>query len=112
VIVYGGGLGVFRDGTWADLVAVPATSVRKLPEGVSFEEGAALSNVGVTAYGALRHGGLKAGETLVVLGATGGVGSAGIQLSKALGARVIAVVSKPERGSEIRGLGADHVVAL
>jgi NADPH:quinone reductase-like Zn-dependent oxidoreductase len=39
VIVYGGGLGVFRDGTWADLVAVPATSVRKLPEGISFEEG-------------------------------------------------------------------------
>ncbi len=38
VIVYGGGLGVFRDGTWADLLAVPATSVRKLPEGVSFEE--------------------------------------------------------------------------
>jgi NADPH:quinone reductase len=112
VIVYGGGLGVFRDGTWADLVAVPATSVRKLPEGVSFEEGAALSNVGVTAYGALRHGGLKAGETLLVLGATGGVGSAGIQLGKALGARVIAVVSKPERASEIGGLGADHVVAL
>jgi NADPH:quinone reductase-like Zn-dependent oxidoreductase len=93
VIVYGGGLGVFRDGTWADLVAVPATSVRKLPEGISFEEGAALSNVGVTAYGAIRHGGLKAGETLLVLGATGGVGSAGIQLGKALGARVIAVGS-------------------
>src|SRR5258707_8681007 len=74
VIVYGGGRGVFRDGPWAGLVAVPATSVRKLPEGVSFEEGAALSNVGVTAYGALRHGGLKAGETLVVLGATGGGG--------------------------------------
>jgi hypothetical protein len=84
-----------RDGTWAELVAVPATSVRKLPEGISFEEGAALSNVGMTAYGALRHGGLKAGETLLVLGATGGVGSARIQLGKALGARVIAVVSKP-----------------
>jgi NADPH2:quinone reductase len=66
----------------------------------------------VAAYGALRHGGLKAGETLLVLGATGGIGSAGVQLGKALGARVIAVVSKPERASEIRGLGADHVVAL
>jgi NADPH2:quinone reductase len=59
-----------------------------------------------------RHGGLKVGETLLVLGATGGVGSAGIQLGKALGARVIAVVSKPGRASEIRGLGADHVLAL
>ena len=62
VIIYGGGLGVFRDGTWA--------------------EGAALTNVGVTAYGALRVAELKAGETLVVLGATGGVGSAGVQIGK------------------------------
>jgi NADPH:quinone reductase len=112
VIVYGGGLGVFRDGTWADLLAVPATSVRKLPEGISFAEGAALSHVGVVAYGALRHGELKAGETLLVLGATGGVGSAAIQLGKALGASVIAVVSKPESASEVRDLGADHVTVL
>jgi NADPH:quinone reductase len=112
VLVYGGGLGVFRDGTWAELIAVPASSLRRLPEGISFEEGAALSNVGVTAYGALRHGGLKAGETLVVLGATGGVGSAGVQIGKALGARVIAVVSKSQKAAEITRLGADHVVAL
>jgi NADPH:quinone reductase-like Zn-dependent oxidoreductase len=112
VIVYGGGLGVFGNGTWAELVAVPNSSLRRLPEGLSFEEGAALPNVGVTAYGALRQGGLKAGETLLVLGATGGVGSAGVQLGKALGARVIAVVSKPEKAAEIAGLGADHIVAL
>jgi NADPH2:quinone reductase len=68
--------------------------------------------VGVTAYGALRHGGLKAGETLLVLGATGGVGSTGVQIGKALGARVIAVVSKPDKASQISSLGADHVVAL
>jgi NADPH:quinone reductase len=112
VIVYGGGLGVFGNGTWAELIAVPASSLRRLPEGVSFEEGAALPNVGVTAYGALRHGGLKGGETLLVLGATGGVGSAGIQIGKALGARVIAVVSKAEKAAEIKDLGADHTVAL
>ena len=45
--------GVSRDGTWPDLVVVPATSVRELPEGISFEEGAALSHVGMAAYGAL-----------------------------------------------------------
>src|SRR5262245_10739194 len=73
VIVYGGGLGVFRDGTWAELVAVPGSSLRRLPDSISFEDGAALTNVGVTAYGALRTAELKAGETLVVLGATGGV---------------------------------------
>src|SRR5262245_61989601 len=44
-IVYGGGLGVFRDGTWAEVVAVPASSLRRLPESISFEEGAALANV-------------------------------------------------------------------
>lgn len=112
VIVYGGGLGVFRDGTWAELAAVPASSLRRLPEGISFEEGAALPNVGVTAYGALRTAELKPGETLVVLGATGGVGSAGVQIGKAMGARVIAVVSTPEKAAKVQGLGAHHVVAL
>lgn len=111
VIVYGGGLGVFRDGTWAELVSVPGTAVRHLPEQFSFEEGAALPNVGVTAYGALRTAGLQAGEVLLVLGASGGVGSAGVQIGKALGARVIAVVSKPERAFEIQDLGADGIIA-
>jgi NADPH:quinone reductase len=112
VIVYGGGLGVFRDGTWAEMVAAPPSSLRKLPDGVSFEEGAALTNVGVTAYGALRTAELKAGETLVVLGATGGVGSAGVQIGKAIGARVIAVASTAGKAERLHAMGADHVVAL
>jgi NADPH:quinone reductase len=112
VIVYGGGLGVFRDGTWAEVVAAPASSLRRLPDNISFEEGAALTNVGVTAYGALRTAKLKADETLVVLGATGGVGSAGVQIGKAIGARVIAVVSTTGKATGIQDLGADHVVAL
>jgi NADPH2:quinone reductase len=80
VIVYGGGLGAFRDGTWAEMVAVATSSLRRLPDGISFHEGAALTNVGVTAYGGLRTAELKTGETLVVLGATGGVGSAAVQI--------------------------------
>jgi NADPH:quinone reductase len=112
VIVYGGGLGVFRDGTWAEMVAVPGSSLRRLPDGISFEEGAALTNVGVTAYGALRTAGLKAGETLVVLGATGGVGSAGVQIGKAIGSRVIAIVSTAVKAETLQALGADHVLAL
>jgi NADPH2:quinone reductase len=83
-----------------------------LPDGISFEEGAALSNVGVTAYGALRTAELKAGETLVVLGATGGVGSAGVQIGKAIGSRVIAIVSSVEKAARLQALGADQVVAL
>ena len=112
VIVYGGGLGVFRDGTWAEMVAIPASSLRRLPEDISFEEGAALTNVGVTAYGALRTAELKAGETLVVLGAAGGVGSAGVQIGKTIGARVIAVVSTARKAERLQALGADHVLAL
>jgi len=112
VIVYGGGLGVFRDGTWAEAVAVPGSCLRRMPEGMSFEEAAALANVGVTAYGALRTAALKAGETLVILGATGGVGSAGVQIGKAIGARVIAVVSTAGKAANLQSLGADHVVAL
>jgi NADPH:quinone reductase len=112
VIVYGGGLGVFRDGTWAEVVALPASSLQRLPDGISFEEGAALTNVGVTAYGALRTAELKAGETLVALGATGGVGSAGVQIGKAIGARVIAVVSTAGKAARLQALGADHLVAL
>jgi NADPH:quinone reductase len=112
VIAYGGGLGVFRDGTWAELVAVPAPSLRRLPDGISFEQGAALANVGVTAYGALRTAELKAGETLVVLGSTGGVGSAGVQIGKASRARVIAVVSTAGKAPRVQTLGADHAVAL
>jgi NADPH2:quinone reductase len=112
VIVYGGGLGVFRDGTWAEMVVAPASSLRRLPDGISFEEGAALTNVGVTAYGALRTAELKAGETLVVLGASGGVGSAGVQIGKAIGARVIAVASTAGKAARLQALGADHVVTL
>jgi NADPH2:quinone reductase len=112
VIVYGGGLGVFRDGTWAEVIAVPAASLRRLPDSILFEEGAALTNVGVTAYGALRVAELKAGETLVVLGATGGVGSAGVQIGKAIGARVIAVMSTAGKAARLQALRADHVVAL
>jgi NADPH2:quinone reductase len=112
VIVYGEGLGIFRDGTWAEMVVVPPSSLRRLPDGISFEEGAALTNVGVTAYGALRTAQLKAGETLLVLGATGGVGSAGVQIGKAIGARVIAVVSTAWKAAGLQDLGADHVVAL
>ena len=112
VIIYGGGLGVFRDGTWAEAVAVPASSLRRLPDAISFSEGSALTNVGVTAYGALRVAELKAGETLVVLGATGGVGSAGVQIGKAIGARVIAVVSTVGKAARLQALGADNIIAL
>ncbi len=112
VIVYGGGLGVFREGIWAELVAVPTASLVKLPKGLSFEEGAAFVNVGVTAFGALREAKLKKGETCLVLGSTGGVGSMGVQIAKALGAKVIGVATSGNKAERVTRLGANHVVDL
>lgn len=66
----------------------------------------------MTAYGALRTAEVKAGETLVVLGATGGVGSAGVQIGKVIGSCVIAIVSTAGKAERLQDLGADHVVAL
>src|SRR5262249_10835336 len=112
VILYGGGWGGVCDGALAGVVSAPASSAPRLAGEGSCEEGAGLTNVGVTAYGALRTAGLKAHETLIVLGATGGVGSAGVQIGKAIGARVIAVASTAGKAERLHAMGADHVVAL
>lgn len=98
-------------GAFAELVAVPEAMVFPLPEGASFTVGAALPMNFLTVHFALvRRGRLEAGETVLVHGAAGGIGTASIQLAKALGARVIAVVSTPEKGAAARAAGADDVV--
>jgi NADPH2:quinone reductase len=83
----------------------------RLPDGAEFDAAAAL----LVAYGTALHalqrcGRLQAGETLLVLGAAGGVGSAAVELGKLLGARVIAAASSAERLVLCRGLGADDVI--
>ena len=62
-------------------------------------------------FGLLQRGGLQAGETVLVHGAAGGIGTAAIQVAKASGAQVIAVTSTPEKGEVARAAGADDVVA-
>jgi NADPH:quinone reductase-like Zn-dependent oxidoreductase len=83
----------------------------RLPSERSFEEGAALILTYATSIHALLdRGRLQAGQTLLVLGAAGGVGIAAVELGKAHGARVIGAVSSEEKAEAVRQAGADHVV--
>jgi NADPH:quinone reductase-like Zn-dependent oxidoreductase len=95
-------------GGLAEKVVVPAALAVPLPEGRSFEEGSALIlTYATTIHALLDRGQMKAGETLLVLGAAGGVGLAAIELGKAYGARVIAAVSSEEKAEAARSAGAD-----
>jgi NADPH2:quinone reductase len=104
VLPWGGG---------AEVVALGPDSVFPLPDNVSFEAGAALPMNYLTAQFALAtRAGLKAGETVLVHGAAGGVGTASIQVAKGYDARVIAVVSSDEKATVARAAGADEVVLV
>lgn len=92
------------------VVADPAR-LFALPEGVDFETGASLlMTYGTNIHGLVDRGQIKAGDTVLVLGAAGGIGLAAIELSKAFGARVVAAVSTEEKGQIAREAGADEVV--
>ena len=98
-------------GAFAESVAVPEGLVFSLPDAVSFATGAALPMNYLTVQFALaRRGRLQAGETVLVHGAAGGIGTAATQLAKAMGARVIAVVSSEAKAETARAAGADEVV--
>ena len=98
-------------GGFAEQVVVPEAAVVPLPAGVSFEAGAAsLITYGTTLHALVDRARLGAGETLLVLGAAGGVGVAAIELGKALGARVIAAASTEEKTAFCREKGADEVI--
>ena len=100
-------------GAGADLVAVSADAVFRLPEGLSFEKAAALPLNYLTAqFGLHTRAGLRAGETVLVHGAAGGVGTASLQVARGYGARTIAVVSTEEKAAFVRDLGADEVVLV
>lgn len=98
-------------GGLAEKVAVDAASLFALPEHVEFESGASLLlTYGTSIYGLKDRGNLKPGETLLILGAAGGVGISAIELGKAMGARVVAAVSSEEKAAVVRAAGADEVV--
>jgi NADPH2:quinone reductase len=98
-------------GGFAEVAVAPTWFTYKLPDALDFGQGAALILNYHTAYFALqRRGRLAAGETVLVHGAAGGVGTAALQVAKGLGARTIAVVSSDEKERVAREAGADEVV--
>ena len=106
-------LAMAEEGGYAELTAVGADQCYRLPPRMSFVEAASLSLVYDTAWFALRERArLAPGETVLVLGASGGVGQAAVQLARAIGARVLAGVSRPERSAAVRAAGAEAVIDL
>jgi len=104
-------IAVTGHGGLAEVVTVPAKMAYRLPEGRSFEDGAALLLTYATSIHALYdRGKLAAGQTLLLLGAAGGVGLAAVELGKAKGARVIAAVSSEEKAAAAREAGADEAI--
>ncbi|GAA0737463.1 NADPH:quinone oxidoreductase family protein [Sphingomonas japonica] len=98
-------------GGMSEKVSIPAARLFRLPEGRSFEEGSALLlTYATTIHALLDRGRLAAGETLLVLGAAGGVGLAAVELGKALGARVVGAVSSEEKAAAVREAGADEAI--
>ena len=96
-------------GAFAERIVVPEAAVAKLPEAVSFEVGAAtLVTYATTMHALVDRAALTAGETLLVLGAAGGVGIAAVEIGKMLGARVIAAASTDEKLAFCRARGADE----
>jgi NADPH:quinone reductase len=92
-------------------IAVAASALAPIPASISFEEAAGLIVTYGTTYHALHdRARLRSGETVTVLGASGGVGQAAIELGKAMGARVIACASSDDKLAVCRSLGADAVV--
>ena len=109
--VFYSGLGVGSEGSYAEYVVIAEVQAVPIPEGLSFSEAAALGMAFPAAYyGLVRRGAVQAGETVLVQGAAGGVGSASVQLAKALGATVIATVAGAAEAALVRSLGADDVI--
>jgi NADPH:quinone reductase-like Zn-dependent oxidoreductase len=104
-------LGDYTDGTYAELVAVPEENLFPKPRGWSWTDAAALPLAGLTAHRALfARGGLKPGETVLVLGAGGGVATVAIGLAQAAGAQVLVTTSSAEKLARARSLGAQDGV--
>ena len=102
-----------KTGAFAEETVVDAASILSLPTTMSFEEGATFRIGFLTAYTALvRFGHLQAAETLLINGASGGVGMAAVMLGKHLGSRIIATGGTEEKLAAVRAAGADDVIDL
>lgn len=100
-----------RQGTFAEFAAIDAGWLHRLPDQVPATDAAAVALVAITAHlGLFRDAGLNSGETILVIGGTGGVGSMVVQMAKIAGARVITTAGSDEKAALARQLGADEVI--
>jgi NADPH:quinone reductase-like Zn-dependent oxidoreductase len=100
---------VIKSGTYAEYIAIPESYIALKPKTMSFEQASTIPLVGLTALQSLNKAGLKQGITLLVLAASGGVGSVAIQLGKIAGAKVIGLASS-KNTEYIKSLGANGAV--
>ncbi|MBO9355020.1 zinc-binding dehydrogenase [Bordetella petrii] len=108
---FGGVIGEARHGGLAQYCAVPDHHLVALPDDVSYETAAALPVAYGTAWRMMvTIGQIRAGERVLILGASGGVGTCCVQLAKLAGAEVIAAASSPEKLARLKDLGADHLI--
>jgi NADPH:quinone reductase len=104
-------IGMAPFGGFAEEVIVPGLGCYKIPDGMTYEEGAGFTMTYGTSHHALKQrANLQAGETMLVLGAAGGVGLTAVELGKAMGAKVIAAASTDEKLALTQSYGADHIL--
>jgi alcohol dehydrogenase len=109
--VPGGAIGEDAPGGLAEYALVPAANLIPLPDGVSFDEAAALPIAYGTAWRMLlTRGTVRAGERILILGAAGGVGTACVQIAKMAGCTVYAAASREDKLGRLRDLGADYLI--
>jgi NADPH2:quinone reductase len=100
-------------GGYAELLAIPATMCHRMPDSLPFADAAAMALIYDTAWFSLcERGRFQPGESVLVLGATGGVGLAAIQLVKALGGKALAAVADPAKADLVTEAGADAVIDI
>jgi NADPH:quinone reductase-like Zn-dependent oxidoreductase len=99
-----------RNAAWAEYVAAPTRLVAEIPDQVSFAAASALPVAGLTALAAIEKGGLVLGKSVLVTGASGGVGRFACQLGVAAGARVTALIRRPDLERELRDDGVAEIV--
>ncbi|MBD2248097.1 zinc-binding dehydrogenase [Nostoc sp. FACHB-888] len=103
-------VGLLRSGAWGELVSVATNALAELPASVSFAQAATLPVAGLTAYHALLKGGSLLGRTVLITGASGGVGNFAIQLARLSGAQVVAYIRQAGYESIVKEAGAQSVV--
>lgn len=104
-------LGETTRGTYCEYISLPVRQLYKIPNGFDYHKAAASALVYQTAWHSLvRRGEIKAGETVLVVGAGGGVNSASIQIAKYLGARVIVIGSNSQKLEQAQAIGADILI--